>query len=301
MISSDEIRYLIIGGDSTIGRQLARILKKLQQPFICTSRKKNIYEGNSLFLDLRDNLDGWEPPQRLKAVFFCAAITSMEFCEKEVSISRLVNVVNTVKLIKKLSQSETPVIFLSSNQVFDGLSSYPDEKALTSPQTEYGHQKRNVEEAIEEIKINHSIVRVTKVINNNYKLFDNWISCLKQGIPIDAFVDYYFSPVPINTLGNILIQIAESKEGGVWHVSGNKDISYYDAALLIAKSVGADTALVKSTIVRDKLKNFYLPPSTALKCDRIGLSLGIWPPDVMATIKAYNIVNSTLELKHSPI
>ncbi len=288
--NSDETsRYLIIGGDGTIGSHLCRLLNKLKKPFLYTSRrptnKKNA--NNILYLDLSKDISNWQPPENIKTAFFCAGITSMEFCENNIDVSRTINVINTIKIIQKLSNKNIPVIFLSSNQVFNGVYPYPDENTLTSPRTVYGCQKKEVENFIKKSGKNNFIVRITKVIHNNYGLFNKWISSLRKGIPISAFSDYLFSPVPISIVGNILINIANSNKNRVWHISGNKDISYYDAATLIAKSIGADVSLIQSNKARDILKNAYLPPSTVLECNRLKSNFGITPPDVKITIKSY--------------
>jgi dTDP-4-dehydrorhamnose reductase len=285
MSDSSKQIYLIVGGESIIGQCLCDHLKQMGRKVIYTTRRRRSQKENSIYLDLEDNIDHWVPPRGIKTAFFCAAATSMEFCEKNINATRKINVVNTIKIIETLSQKKIPVVFLSSNQVFDGVSPYPGETSFTMPETEYGCQKLEVEERLKNIELNHSIVRATKIIYPNYPLFNNWISSLNQGIPIYPFNDLFFSPVLIDFFVTVLVKVAGVKEGGTWHVSGNKDLSYYEAAVLIAKISGADPNLVQHSKARDKLKDFYCTQSTVLKCSRVESRFGIKPPEVGETIK----------------
>lgn len=263
-----------------IGRHLYERLKRTGKQVLYTTRRKREQKNNSIYLDLEENPVSWVPPEGIKTAFFCAAQTSTIFCEQNMDTSRKINVVNTIKIIEKLSQKKIPVIFLSSNQVFDGVFPYPDETFPTSPKTVYGYQKLQVEEYLKNIPFKHSIVRVTKIIHPKYPLFNNWVSSLKQEIPISPFYDSFFSPVAIDYFVTVLLKLAEVKEGGTWHVSGNKDLSYYEAALIIAKTIGADPNLVKQGKAEDKIKDFYHTQSTVLKCNRVESRFGIKPPEV---------------------
>ena len=278
-------RYLIIGGDSIVGQHLKSQYNKRNSQVLYTTRRKDAQGEDMLFLDLSEHNDAWKPPYEFKAIFFCAAITSMDYCQRHKEESRNVNIDNTINIIEKISAHGIPIIYLSSTQVF-GTGHYPDESVSVCPVNEYGYQKSKVEEKIIDLGQIHAVARITKVVHKKYSLFKDWVSKLKSGHTIHAFTNYFFSPVSVDFLGEILIRIAEyENRGGIWHVSGNKDISYYDAARIISQTIGVSPGLVKGVDVHEYLENIPVTSSTVLRCNRIISELGVHPPDVVNTIK----------------
>jgi dTDP-4-dehydrorhamnose reductase len=275
--------YLVIGGDSFIGRRLRIHIIGEHKPVLWTSKRKE--SSSNMYLNLDQEKIVWEPPYGVKAAFFCAAKTSILECEKNPEETRKVNVKNTLKIIKMLCERSIPVVYLSSSLVFDGETCYPDESAKTSPVTEYGYQKSLVEKELINMGPAHNVVRLSKVISNDYPLFQNWVSRLKQQKEIEAFCDYYFSPLSVGFVSRILFDIARLQKGGVWHISGNRAVSYYEAALALAETIGVPSKLVVKRHAEKLLDKVFLSPSTVLKCSRLESWFGIFAPDVMKTIK----------------
>ena len=275
--------YLVIGGDSFIGRRLRIHIIGEHKPVLWTSKRKE--SSSNMYLNLDQEKIVWEPPYGVKAAFFCAAKTSILECEKNPEETRKVNVKNTLKIIKMLCERSIPVVYLSSSLVFDGETCYPDESAKTSPVTEYGYQKSLVEKELINMGAAHNVVRLSKVISNDYPLFQNWVSRLKQQKEIEAFCDYYFSPLSVGFVSRILFDIARLQKGGVWHISGNRAVSYYEAALALAETIGVPSKLVVKRHAEKLLDKVFLSPSTVLKCSRLESWFGIFAPDVMKTIK----------------
>ena len=110
---------LVVGGDSQIGSALSDYWHENNIPFHATTRNKKMVSDNRLIINL-NNIDTFQNLKIYKSAIICAAITDIEECEKNPGRTRKVNVVGTVELVKQLSKKGTHVIFLSSNQVFDG-------------------------------------------------------------------------------------------------------------------------------------------------------------------------------------
>lgn len=275
--------YLIIGGDSFIGRALRDHIIKEKKPVFWTTKRK--IASKNRFLDLASDRIVWKPPPEVKAAFFCAAVTSILECEKKPEETRKINVDNTLKIIRILNERSIPIVYLSSSLVFNGEDCYPDESADTSPVTEYGYQKNLMEKELINLNPAHTIVRLSKVISENFPLFEIWIKKLKQKKEIEAFGDYYFSPVSVGYVARVLFDIARGQKGGVWHISGNRAVSYYEAALVIAEEIGVSSRLVVEKSAREVLDNALLSQLTVLKCSRLESCFGVSAPEVMETIK----------------
>ena len=94
------ILFLIIGGNSTIGRLLANYWDDENIPFHASVSKKEFESEKKPFIDLSapktfENLLAYE------SVIFCAAVTNMMSCERDPLPTRAINVTNTIKLIDK--------------------------------------------------------------------------------------------------------------------------------------------------------------------------------------------------------
>jgi dTDP-4-dehydrorhamnose reductase len=182
--------------------------------------------------------------------FISAAVTKIADCEQDPVGSRLVNVTNTVELGKRLLATGAGVIFMSSNAVFSGLEPFPTESHKPDPYTDYGRQKAEAEQGLLGVHASMTnapplmIVRLTKVVARINPLIASWIENLRAGIGISAFEDRRLSPISLGYTVESLVRIAKKGNPGIYHVSGSRDLSYYEFACLLASSLGADPELV---------------------------------------------------------
>ena len=163
---------LIVGGDSAIGTALSKYWENRKILFHSSTRHKELQSDSRPVYDLA-NTRTFKKLLDYDSAVFCAAITDMLACEHKPKKTRSVNVSGTIDLIKKLSINKTHILLLSSNQVFDG--KYPFQHCCTprNPINEYGKQKAEVEEFIENIP-NSCILRLTKVLHPDLRLLKNW-------------------------------------------------------------------------------------------------------------------------------
>ena len=209
---------LIIGGDSKIGTALYKRLINKNLIVWKTTRKKNIKQ-NEFYFNLEDEiLDSSFPKIKFDFVLLCASITSLDYCNKFPELSYKVNVVNTLKVLKYFTKKESFIIFFSTNLVFDGLKPNRSITEPLNPCTEYGKQKTLVENELSKLP-NNAIFRLTKIIDYNFKLFDNWIEDLNNLNTISPFYDMKMSPVWIDDLTEFLLKYLEKPEKGIFHVS----------------------------------------------------------------------------------
>ena len=133
----------IIGGESFIGQNLQKYLKRFDYKIFCTTNKNHHQYS---YLNLLTDPSEW-PEIDADVAIICAGVTSSEKCQNNES-AYIVNVVSTLKLIDKLAANGIFVIFLSSSQVFDGsIPDYPREN-ICNPLSIYGHHKNLVEKEI---------------------------------------------------------------------------------------------------------------------------------------------------------
>lgn len=247
MNSDNDIDILIIGGESIIGEALAKRYKEEKAEVWITTRNIEKINTRCLFFDLRHNFPEQKLPEgSIKVAFICAAITSISQCNAEPEKSRLVNVENTVSVIKQLLERGTFTVFLSTSAVFDGELPFSKINEPTKPRTIYGQQKAETEASLLAIGSDRlAIVRLSKVIYPNMPLVISWINNLKSGTLIRSFSDMVIAPVSLDLVLLFLGKIADLQIPGIHHLSSSTDISYYNAALHIADVLEIDQKLIE--------------------------------------------------------
>ena len=136
--------YLIIGGDSLIGSTLSSYWHQKNILYHASTRHKEKASDSHPMIDIRE-IQSFQNLNNYKSAVICAAVTDMAACEIKPIESRAVNVTATIELIKKLINKKTHIVFLSTNQVFDGERPYQKPYAPHNPINEYGRQKAEVE------------------------------------------------------------------------------------------------------------------------------------------------------------
>lgn len=238
---------LVVGGDSTIGSHLTEYFTDRGISVWSTSRNKNKVNERCFFLDLQNDFStDWLPEEPFNVAFLCAAITKIKSCNDDPELSYRINVKNTVQLAQHLINGGTFVVFLSTGAVFDGNSAYSKPSDEVNPQTVYGAQKAEAERAISGVGRNNvALVRLSKVIEPTMPLIVKWINDLERNIPIYPFQDMVMAPVFIDLVIEMMMKIAEKRVGGIYHLSADRDVSYYELALFLANHMGVNKALVK--------------------------------------------------------
>jgi len=276
---------LIIGIDGQIGSALNEVMTG---NVLGTTIFPELLSDKCEILNLSGNISSWQPPSNIDVAYICAAICSIMECEENAEFARKVNIENTVLLAKKLVDSGAFVVFPSTNMIFDGLKPDYNENDFVCPLNEYGRQKAEAEKSLLEIG-NCAIVRFTKIISPQTRLFNCWINELKKGNIINPFADMKIAPISLEYAVNIMKIIGEKKLEGIWHVASEEEITYEDAAKFIATEIGASTALIKPVSAKDKgIKNLlkYSTLNSNKIKNRLNLSFD----------KPLNVINNVLNL-----
>ncbi len=275
-------RWLIVGGDSTIGAALARQASAAGHRILCTSRRPA--SDNVLSLDLASDPASWMLPERVDVAFLCAAVTSIEVCRTQPVGTRLVNVERTLALARLLAARGVRVVFLSTNQVFDGSQPHRMASDPTCPLTEYGRQKADAEREI--LDMGGAVVRLTKVVGDVPPLFRSWNAALRRGEPIEPFEDMVFSPVPIEVAAETSIAVGTRKFAGIVQISGERDVSYAEVARCLAGRLGVDPSLVRPVGSGSRgLPAYAAPRFTTLDATDLRRVFGIAIPPVQEAVE----------------
>lgn len=292
-------RYLVVGSDGFVGNGLMSYLQQTQKQVIGTTRRPQRVDTKHLHLDLSEDIGGWQCPDDVTVAIVCAGVTKLEACRHAPSTSARVNVYGISSLVSNLVKSGVFVIYLSTNQVFNGSVPHrlPDDPV--SPITEYGRQKAEAERRICQWGDSVSILRLSKVLEEGSLLFREWVLKLRQQKPIHPFGDMTMAPVSVSTVVTVIQLIAENRTSGVMQVSGNRDISYAEAAVIGAKFLGFDEGLIQpiNTAEAGHFQEQF-PKYTTMDVQRLRDVFGIEPVGVNCTIRN-NFANIVTSLNKS--
>jgi dTDP-4-dehydrorhamnose reductase len=89
---------------------------------------------------------------------------------------------------------------------------------------------------------------------------------LKAGETVKALIDQYTSPTQATLLGRAIIEIAEEKIEGIFHIVGER-MSRYDFAIKVAEVLGLDKSLILPAEMREMTWIAKRPRDSSLNYD----------------------------------
>jgi len=279
-LPSDAPVELVVGADSTIGGELLRSLKADGRPALGTSRRPG---RPGMYLDLADPPQRWQGPP-VAVAYLCAAVTRLDDCQRDPQGTARVNVAGTLHLAQLLASQGASLVFLSTNHVFDGARPFRRIDEEVSPLNEYGRQKAEAERCLRMLG-QTAILRLTKVLGGPNPLFAGWARSLVRGERIRPFHDLVVAPVPLHCVCSVLRQLGAEQRSGIWHLSGDRDLSYAEAAFLGASVLGANSKLIEPTAMRSQPHAEQSPRYTTLDVSPLPQALGVNVPDVTTTVR----------------
>jgi dTDP-4-dehydrorhamnose reductase len=271
---------LIVGGDSKVGGALAAFLRCSGSRVLTTSRRGK----GDLFLDLGD-CDSWRPPEGVGVAVLAAAVANIEACRRDPEKAARVNVAGLLEVAQRLHAQGTFLVFLSTNAVFGGDRPYPRPDDPPTPRTDYGRQKAEAEKRLRDLDPNVAIVRFGKILEPSVALFAQWKKALRNRQVIGPFYDMSMAPIPMACAVSVLRLIMDCRQGGIYHVSGERDVGYAQIGYWAAELVGADPALVKPVSAIESGRAMHVAQHTALDTEGLRAALGIQPPPVESSIR----------------
>ena len=282
--------FLLVGGDSEIGAWTYRHLTTSGKAAAATTRRPERASDDRPLLDLAADLSAWQPPAGTSAACIFAANARLAACAADPSGSAYVNVDQTLALAEKLMARGAYVLFLSSNQVFDGSAAGVPADHAPCPVSEYGRQKARTEAALRDRMLRGApvaILRLAKVVSPTMPLLQDWMRALSAGVPIRAFHDMTMAPVPIGLVSAAIAALMESRAPGLFQLTGPQDVSYTDVARHLADRLGAAPALVTPVSAHEAgMPDGATPRHTTLDSTALRQRFGIVAPGPWEVVNA---------------
>lgn len=224
---------------------------------------KRGYEGVGVDVEEMDITDAAAVDRVIKEskvdkVVHCAAWTAVDAAEDNVEMCRKVNALGTENIAKVCKELDIPMIYFSTDYVFDGEGTRPWEPddPVVEPLNVYGLTKYEGEQAVEKYLDKYYIVRIAWVFGVNGKNFiKTMLNLGKTHDTITVVNDQVGTPTYTYDLARLVVDMLEKEEYGKYHVTNEGGyISWYDFAKEIFAQAGMNVNVVPVSAEEYKAK-----------------------------------------------
>ncbi len=187
------------------------------------------------------------------AFIHCAAWTAVDAAEDEANRAKVrsVNFVGTKNVAKVCAELDIPVMYISTDYVFNGLGEEPWKPDCTdfAPLNVYGNTKLMGERCITANTDKFFIVRIAWVFGKNGKNFiKTMLNVGKTHDSVRVVNDQIGTPTYTYDLARLLVDMIQTDKYGFYHATNEGGyISWYDFTCEIYKQAGYDTKVIPVT------------------------------------------------------
>ena len=217
---------------------------------------KRGYEGVGVDVEEMDITDPVAVDKVIKEsnvdkVVHCAAWTAVDLAEEKEDICRKVNANGTENIAKVCKELDIPMIYFSTDYVFDGQGTRPWEPddSVVKPLNVYGQTKYEGEQAVEKYLDKYYIVRIAWVFGVNGKNFiKTMLNLGKTRDTLTVVSDQIGTPTYTYDLAKLVVDMCEKEEYGKYHVTNEGGyISWADFAKEIFAQAGMNVNVIPVT------------------------------------------------------
>ena len=183
------------------------------------------------------------------ALIHVAAIADIDFCENNPDIARAVNVEYTHVLAEVCAAQSIRMVFVSTDNVYDGHDGPYTAKCAANPVNYYGQTKVAAEAVVRELLPDSVIARLALVMGfpiigggNSFvmRMIAQWEKGESVGVPDNEIR----SPIDIVTAGHALLELAIGDCRGVVLLGGADGLDRIDLVRQLAPAFGYASEMV---------------------------------------------------------
>lgn len=232
------MRILVTGANGVLGRQFLAARPDHVTLIGLSGRPCTPVAGLPLTpLDLTNAraLEGAYRMSRPDVVVHLAALANVGWCYREPERARAVNVAATAHLAALCRADGVPLVFTSTDMVFDGTAPPYREDALLAPLSVYGRTKADAERHV--LDAGGTVVRLALLYGPGTFL-DTMLAALRSDSPLTLFADEYRTPLDLTTAALVLWALVERRSPGVLHAGGLERLSRVEMGQRLAALLG---------------------------------------------------------------
>lgn len=282
MVGSALVNRLINSSHNILatGRGACRL-----DPSITSERLQYISADITSATDVRQLVHQFSPDM----IIHGAAMTQVDDCEVNKERCYSINVDGTALLVAAAEQVASRFCYLSTDFVFDGNAGPYQEKDNTSPINYYGKTKELAEQIVTNSKLSWSIARTVllygKADHITRSNFIYWVkNNLEQGKKINVVNDQLRTPTYIPDFVDGILKIAQQAAEGIYHISGEDQMTPYEMAIAIADHLKLDKTLITPVDASTFTQIGKRPLKTGFLIEKAKQQLGYTPQGFNASL-----------------
>lgn len=225
----------------------------------------------------------------------CAAYTAVEKAEDEAEKAFAVNAKGVENLAKICRATETALIHISTDYVFDGKKESPYlENDATAPLNVYGRSKLKGEEHIRQILDQYFILRTSWVYSqfghNFYKTMKKLLGQNRRDLKVTT--EQLGTPTNANDIARLILKLIETKSDnyGLYHFTNAGSGTWFDFVTEIYHNLDNQNITQPQSTAHFATKAAR-PQNSVLSTDKIEENLNVELTDWKSSLK--NLQNST--------
>ncbi|MFZ3087900.1 MAG: SDR family oxidoreductase [Methylotenera sp.] len=210
-------------------------------------------------------------------VIHTAGLTSVEKCEGNPELAKLVNADLAVNVAQACAKLKLPLVHISTDHLFSGEASLVDETYPISPVNVYGRTKAEAESRILEIYPKALVIRTNFYgwgTSYRHSFSDKVIGALRAGRELALFQDVYYTPILAETVARAAHDMIDLKASGIYHVVGDERISKLEFGRKLAQEFKLDASLIKPGYITDQASLVRRPLDMSLSNQKTRNLLG---------------------------
>jgi len=268
-------KVLITGGSGLLGSNLVKLMEdKFEVHTIvhehpmkfktCQVHNLDITQGNNLLKTIKKI-----SPQ---CIIHTAALTNVDYCETHRDKTWKINVRGTRNVAAAADKTNSKIIYISTDSVFDGKKGMYTEEDPPNPLNYYALTKLEGEKIVLKTVAPYVIIRTNIYGWNAQKKLSiaEWmLNTLLEKKKITLFSDVFFTPILVNNLSDVITKILEKDICGLFHVAGSERCSKFQFGLVLAEVFDLDKNLIEPIPVSDKNLVAERPKDPSLSVEKI--------------------------------
>ncbi len=276
------MRILVTGGNGQLGRALKKCLNSSTHITALGSDLCNVTDMKSVL----NAYSTYSP----NLIIHCAAYTAVEKAETDSKICRLVNVLGTRNIVSVCSSTDTALMFLSTDYVFDDSISLPHQpNDVRKAVNIYGQSKIEAEDIVMTLS-QYYIVRTSWLFGDGNNFVKTICNLAKDNKVINVIDDQIGSPTYSEDLANAIGELIKKAPFGIYHITNEGVCSWADLAEKALELIGSNTRInrISSQEYSAKAKRPYNSQLSKDKLDKYGIShLPCWEDALERYIKTW--------------
>ena len=283
-------RLLVTGASGLLGYAICRQAMPAWEVYGVCHKGSIAVEGvTPIRADLTDkvHLADCFKQARPQAVIHAAALSQPNDCEQQPEVSEKINLRAAVEIAGLCKTAAIPLVFTSTDLVFDGHHPPYTEEDPVFPICLYGRHKASAEKAIRKIYPDAAICRMPLMLGHapgtGSGLLGHMVRTLRETQELTLFTDEVRTPVDTGSAARGLLMAIE-KGGALLHLGGRRRMSRFSMGCLVADILNADHALLKTMHIEDLPMPAPRSPDVSLNSER-AFAVGYVPEDIVAALE----------------